>query len=509
MAQARKIIDIPLAEVAPQEVRVRLLSEEFAHLKRQRHESKVSWQSAQADRSVGGPALLRAFDAHMVANSRLEAYKDATAALLPPVAVPESGFALPDGVTLLGEAESGTPAWRSMRQGTLGGSDVGAICKVGQYGKSNYDDVRDSKMGRSRDGQANSGAALRGDIWEPWLVEIVGSLLEVQTWANKGTYTDGLRHVNVDGFTTSPDGRVAQVIEAKTSAHPEEWETSIPEGHALQTQHYGDFLRAEGSALLVANLDDERLVIWEVPLDHKVPAGKDSPQKLGTEFSYADVRQYAEGMVGKWAKEARTPLPKPRREFLDTPAIRASWEAALSKGVVLGDLETTGYSPSQGHVIELALVRVQAGREIERFHRFYGVPADHAEWNGTGPEEVHHISLADIEGCPVLIESPDEAQAIREFIGDSVLVAHHAPFEDKWLSFSGVSVPIADTLLAFGIAVRDHGIRGNSMRELMAWAGFEYKNPHRAINDVLMMLQAWPALHERIKAWLKTKAPAA
>lgn len=108
MAQARKIIDIPLAEVAPQEVRVRLLSEEFAHLKRQRHESKVSWQSAQADRSVGGPALLRAFDAHMVANSRLEAYKDATAALLPPVAVPESGFALPDGVTLLGEAESGT-----------------------------------------------------------------------------------------------------------------------------------------------------------------------------------------------------------------------------------------------------------------------------------------------------------------------------------------------------------------------------------------------------------------
>lgn len=508
MAQAHKIIDIPLAEVAPQEVRVRLLSEEFAHLKRQHHESKAFWQSAQADGSVDGPTRLRAFDAHMVARSRLEAYKDATATLLPPVAVPESGFTLPDGVALLGEAEPGTPEWRSMRKGTLGGSDVGAICKVGQYGKSNYDDVRDSKMGRARDDQANSGATLRGALWEPWLVEIVGSLLKVQPWVNKGTYTDGSRHVNIDGFTTSPDGRVAQVIEAKTSAHPEEWETSIPEEHALQTQHYGDFLCAEGSALLVANLDDERLVIWAVPLDHKVTAGKDSPQKLGKEFSYADVRQYAEGMVEKWAKETLSPHSKPRRGFIDTPAIRASWEAALSKGIVLGDLETTGYSPNQGHVIELALVRVQAGREVERFHRFYGVPADHAEWNGTGPEEVHHISLADIEGCPVLVESPSEAQAIREFIGDSVLVAHNAPFEDKWLSFSGVSVPTADTLLAFGIAVRDQGILGNSMRALVEWAGFEYMNPHRAISDALMMLLVWPALVERIEAWLATEAPA-
>lgn len=509
MAQAHKIVDIPLAEVAPQEVRVRLLSDEFAHLKRQHHESKASWQRTQADRPIDGPAILRAFDAYMVTHSRLEAYKDVTAALLPPVAVPESGFILPDGVALLGEGEPGTPEWHSMRQCTLGGSDVGAICKVGQYGKSNYDDVRATKTGHTRDQNGNSGAALRGDLWEPWLVQIVGTLLEVQPWINKGTYTDGSRHVNIDGFTASPDGRIAQIIEAKTSAHPEEWETSIPEEHALQTQHYGDFLCSKESALLVANLDDERLVIWEVPLGHKVPAGKHSPQKLGKEFSYADVRQYAEDLVSKWAKETLSPHSKPRRGFIDTPAIRASWKAALSKGIVLGDLETTGYSPSQGHIIELALVRVQDGREVERFHRFYGVPADHAEWNGTGPEEIHHITLADIEGCPVLVESPGEARAIREFIGDSVLVAHNAPFEDKWLSFSGVSVPTADTLLAFSIAVLDHGIRGNSMRELMAWAGVEYKDAHRAINDVLMMLLAWPVLLERIEAWLATDAPAA
>lgn len=108
MAQAHKIIDIPLVDVAPQEVRGRLSSEEFTHLKSQYHEHKTALESAQANRSTGGPDLLRAFDAYMVAYSRLEAYKDATAALLPLIEVPESSFVLPYSVTLLGESAAGT-----------------------------------------------------------------------------------------------------------------------------------------------------------------------------------------------------------------------------------------------------------------------------------------------------------------------------------------------------------------------------------------------------------------
>lgn len=55
---------------------------------------------------------------------------------------------------------------------------------------------------------------------------------------------------------------------------------------------------------------------------------------------------------------------------------------------------------------------------------------------------------------------------------------------------------------AFGIAVQDAGITDNTMSSLMRWGGFEYKDAHRAINDVLMMLQVMPALTERVEAWL-------
>lgn len=509
MAQSRKIIDIPLADVAPAEVRDRLTSDHFTDLIREHDERKAAWESAKSGRAVSGASVLRAFDSYKVARHRLEAYKDATASLLPSHEVPERDFALPDGVKHLGEAEPGTIAWLTMRQPTLGGSDVGAICKVGEYGQMNYDDVRASKTNPTPDDQDHSGAALRGDLWEPWLISIVEPLMDTQVWANKGTYTDGKRHVNLDGFTVTPDGRVARVVEAKTSSHPEDWDATIPEGYALQTQHYGDFLGVEESALLVANLNDERLVIWEVPLDHEVPAGKNSPKKLGEEFTYTDVRGYAEGMVAKWVEAGKNPQPKARRSFQDAAEVRESWRNALSRGIVLADLETTGFSPDKGHIIEVALVRIQEGREVGRFHRFYGVPEDHAEWNGTGPEDVHHISLDEVEGLPVLIQAPEEALAIREFIGDSILVAHNAAFEDKWLSFNGVSVPCADTMKAFGIAVRDAGIENNKMSSLMTWAGFEYKDAHRAINDVLMMLQAMPALTIRIESWLDRELIAA
>ena len=502
MAKVQKIIDIPLADVAPPAILGRLTSDTFARLVNTARTLKAEWKRLCDDPAGNDAYRLQAFDAYKVAQLHLEEYKDVTASLLPPCSVPEAEFNIPKGAHRLGEAEPGTVEWLEMRRPTLGGSDVGAICKVGEYGQMDYDGVRASKTQPALHDQEHSGAALRGDLWEPWVITLAGKVLGIEVLGNKGTYTDGARHINLDGFVSDRHGRVARVVEAKTSSLPEEWETSVPDGYVLQTQHYGDFLGAGEPALIAANLNDERLVVWEVPLGCTVPAGPDSPRKLGDEFSYADVRGYAEDMVAKWTSDGASALPRPRRGFEDTEEVRHSWREALSRGIVLADLETTGYCPDRGHIIEVALVRIDGSREVERFHRFYGVPEAHAEWNGTGPEDIHRISLEDVEGLPVLIESPEEVQAIREFIGDSVLVAHNASFEDRWLSFNGVSVPCADTMKAFGIAVQDAEVPNNTMASLVQWAGFEYKDAHRAINDVLMMLQVMPALEARIEAWL-------
>lgn len=508
MAQARKIIDVPLADIAPTAVRERLTSPEFATLLADHNTTRDAWEAA-TEATTAPADLLAAYDAYKAARHRLEQYKDTTAAMLPAHEVPEADFALPHGAHHIGDAEPGTVTWQKMRQPTLGGSDVGAICKVGEYGQMNYDDVRAAKTAAEPQPQDHTGAALRGDLWEPWVIAMTSQALDLDIRANKGTYTDGQRHVNLDGFTLTPEGTIAQVVEAKTSSHPEDWEGTVPAGYALQTQHYGDFFDAPRPALLAANLNDERLVVWEVPRNHKVPAGKATPKKLGEAFSYTEVRDYAQSMVSKWATGGASTTGSARRSFRDTPEVRATWQAALERGVVLADLETTGFSPERGHIIEVALVRVAHGEEVARFHRFYGVPEDHALWNGTGAEDVHRISVGDVAGLPVLAQSPEEIAAIREFIGDSVLVAHNSSFEDRWLSFHGVSVPCADTMRAFGIAVTDAGIADNTMGSLMQWAGFEYKDAHRAINDVLMMLQALPALLERVRSWVRPALVAA
>ena len=363
MAQARKIIDIPLTEVAPEAILDRLTSDTFSRLASTARTLKAKWKRLCSDPTSKPADRLRAFDAYKVAQLRLEEYKDVTASLLPPCPIPESEFNTPEGVYRLGDAKPGTVEWLEMRQPTLGGSDVGAICKVGEYGQMDYDRVRASKTCPILHDQEHSGAALRGDLWEPWVITLAGQALNVQVLGNKSTYTDGARHINLDGFISDGRGGVARIVEAKTSSLPEDWEGAVPDGYVLQTQHYGDFLGVDEPALIAANLNDERLVVWEVPLDCTVPAGPDSPRKLGDKFSYADVRTYAEDVVAKWVGGADA-HPKVRRRFTDTEAVRQSWRDALSEGIVLADLETTGYCPDRGHIIEVALVRIDGSLDF-------------------------------------------------------------------------------------------------------------------------------------------------
>jgi len=95
---------------------------------------------------------------------------------------------------------------------------------------------------------------------------------------------------------------------------------------------------------------------------------------------------------------------------------------------VILDTETTGFEPEEGHrVIEIAAIEVvnllPTGRH---FHTLLDPERD------VPPEStrIHGFTRADLEGKPRFAERMD---AMLDFLGDSPIVAHNAPFDFKHL----------------------------------------------------------------------------
>lgn len=497
----RKVIDVPLADYAPAQVRDRLNSEEFRTLLNTEATTRQAWETAEQAREEGtGTAMEyhRALDAHRAAQVELLAYREETARVLEGTATTqEADFTLPDGVHQVGDAEAGSAEWQRLRQGTVGGSDVGALVKAGKWGRLNYQDVRAAKMDLDPQDEPHDGASWVGDVWEPHLANIASDVLGEPVYTNKGTFSDGTRHANIDGFTKDDD-RVGTVVEMKTSASPTDWEDTPPDGYVLQTQHYVDVLGAR-DGLLVANINDDRLVVYRVNATDKVQAGPDTNKGMGAEFTYSDVRDYCEKTVTRWntdreakreATSAGTAATSPRRRFDLKDDEKATWRDALTKGYVIVDLETTHTSAQRGHVLEFAGTDDQGNS----FTSLYDVPDDHAAWNGTGPVDVHGIDRSMLHGKPILHEDETARARLRDFIGDRVVIAHNAGFEKKWLDEVGVPVRTADTQRAFGALVNDERLPDNTMRSLSEWAGVKYEDAHRAGRDVDMLSQAFAKL---------------
>lgn len=92
------------------------------------------------------------------------------------------------------------------------------------------------------------------------------------------------------------------------------------------------------------------------------------------------------------------------------------------------DTETTGFEPLEGHrVIEVAAIEIVNLMPTGKvFHTLVNPDRD------VPPEatRVHGFTRADLEGKPRFLEI---AAAMLEFLGDSPIVAHNAPFDFKFL----------------------------------------------------------------------------
>jgi DNA polymerase-3 subunit epsilon len=145
------------------------------------------------------------------------------------------------------------------------------------------------------------------------------------------------------------------------------------------------------------------------------------------------------------------------------------------------DVETTGFSPPDARVVELAMVRVDvAGRVIGELHTLVdsGGPVD--------ATFVHGISEDDVRGAPTFVELvPD----VHQLMHDAVLVAHNASFDMSFLRAELVraGAPMGELPYVCTMALRRQvGLPGASAHRL-SWAcwqeGISIETAHAAVCD--------------------------
>ena len=152
------------------------------------------------------------------------------------------------------------------------------------------------------------------------------------------------------------------------------------------------------------------------------------------------------------------------------------------------DTETTGLRPGEGdEIIALGAVRIVNARLLERecFERRVrpGRPVR------ASAEAVHGISTASLAGEP-----PLEAvlPAFARFCGDTVLVAHNAAFDLRFLELARARTGVAfeqavlDTMLLSAAALPGLGPDEHHLEQIAARLGVPAADRHQALGDALI-----------------------
>jgi len=172
-------------------------------------------------------------------------------------------------------------------------------------------------------------------------------------------------------------------------------------------------------------------------------------------------------------------LPRPSREAEEV--LRAPLG---SLEYVVFDTETTGLHPSQGdEVVSLSAIRVRHGKaqSADTFHTLVNpgrpIPADSIRFHG-----IEDSMVAD---APTFVEV---LPRFYEYVGASILVAHNAAFDKKFLDLGAARAglpqldnPILDTLfLSYGI---HKDFEGHNLDAIAERLGIQVEGRHTSLGD--------------------------
>lgn len=437
---------------------------------------------------------------------------------------------------------SGTREWLEQRQNGLGGSDIGAILKVGDraYAQANYDRVLRSKMEPISDEQVDAqalnnsefkGALGRGNAWEEAIFRrFAENHPELLVKHNKDSWQSNdveYGFANLDGLICDLDGNPIEILEIKTSSEAEAWENGVPPGYRAQTlwymRHFG--LKRARVAVMIDDHDYREFVIepeegeierndkaaadfWEIVKSGVIPTkGPGRPQK-----GFPTDRKKADQYVSEAAAYRQESPDETAKRFKELSKDHTFSEAieklyrehdpsTRTKYTVSIDLETTSVAPETGRIIEIGMTKRDAqGNVVDVYESLFSVPSEILDIKGTGMVEVHQIAPDDIRD-KLPFDDERVQKRVRDMFEDSVLLAHNAGFEDRFMiqnldGYVEMDIPIIDSVKLSKMFVPE---TPNNKLETMAPAmGVPYTNGHRALHDAEVNADAYHVLTQRI-----------
>lgn len=165
---------------------------------------------------------------------------------------------------------------------------------------------------------------------------------------------------------------------------------------------------------------------------------------------------------------------------------------SLLNNITVFDFETTGLSPREERVVEMAALRIRNGVVIGSFQTLVHQTREiHPK-----AKEAHGIQESDLE------HAMDEAMAfdiLLSIMGDSTIVAHNATFDlgflhDGFQRLFGHTVQnnFIDTLTI----ARDRFTYPHTLESVCGKLGISLDGAHRALNDVYGCFEILKAMHE-------------
>lgn len=485
-----------------------------------------------------GRAHLKDFESLVVMKKKINDYKDETAPLVFQLEELRTQADIANGTFLeysgntLGNCTktvsfaSGTREWLEQRQKGIGGSDLGAILKVGDrtYAQSNYDRVLKSKMEPITDEQVaeqalnNSefkGAFGRGNAWEEAIFRrFAENHPELKVMHNKDSWQSNdvaYGFANLDGLICDLDGTPIEILEIKTSSEAEEWEEGVPPGYRAQTlwylRHFG--LKRARVAVMIDDHDYREFVIepedgemerndkaaanfWEIVKSGVAPV-KNSRVRKGIPKDKNKIDQYV-----KEAAAYRQEDPKVTAKRFDELYAKGSIQSAVERlyrehdpatntmNTVSVDLETTTISPDTGRIIEIGFTeRDPQGNVVSTYERLCSIPEEILSIRGTGAVDVHNITPEMIRDQPLFEDPEIQREVLARFKG-RVLLAQNAGFEERFFiqhldGFAEMDIPVVDTMKLSEKFLPD--TVDNKLETMANHFGVPYVNGHRALPD--------------------------
>lgn len=200
--------------------------------------------------------------------------------------------------------------------------------------------------------------------------------------------------------------------------------------------------------------------------------------------------------TGLLAADARFELG---RSHLVLRAHHAEETPLASNTYVVVDLETTGADTGRNRITEMALIKVRGGKVVDEFSTLVNpnipVPTFITQLTGITDEMVRRAPKFE-----------EVAQRAVEFVGDSVLVAHNANFDVRFLSAeldrvisAGLASPYVCTLQTARHIL--HGLPNYRLDTVAAHYDVEIQGRHTAPGDARATAEIWMRMAQTLEAY--------